>query len=367
MLVNNFDVGGLENIVLGLLNHLDPKRFNLYLICLNGEGKQFNKVSIPAEKCLVLHKKMVNLGFGSVDLSSLYRIRKFIDKNQIQLIHAHNAAPLIYAGFGRFFLKKRPLMIYTEHNQIYSASKLSRKKFKYYIRCADHVVAISEDLKHELQKTYKVRCPLTLIYNGIDGQRFSDNSFSAVRKELSISDETTLFGCGVVFSKQKGLMYLLEAVSLVKDQIKNVQFIIAGDGPLREQLEAQVNELEISDLVRFIGYRSDMPAVIQALDVYILPSLWEGLPLALIEAMALGKPIICTSVGGNPEIVIDGENGLVVPPQNPVALSEAILKLSCSTTVRNKISVNNRSRFEEYFSESAMINGHETLYEQLLN
>ena len=366
MLVNNFDVGGLENIVLSLLNNLDDKRFQLYVVCLNGEGAQFNQVSIPADRCLVLNKRLVNLGFGSVDLFSLHKIHKFIVKNRIQLIHAHNAAPLIYAGFGRLFLKKRPLILYTEHNQIYSASNLSRRKFKYYINYADHIVAISRNLQNELEKTYKVRCPITLIYNGIDGTRFLDTSLSTVRRELGIAEEKTVFGCGVVLSTQKGLEFLLNAVYLVKDQIKDAQFVIAGDGPLREQLEMQVKELQIADFVQFIGYRSDMPAVIQALDVYILPSLWEGLPLALIEAMAMGKPIICTSVGGNPEIVLDGENGLVVHPGKPVPLSEAILKLSCSAAERNRISLNNRSRFEEHFSQAAMIDGHEALYEKLL-
>jgi glycosyltransferase involved in cell wall biosynthesis len=134
---------------------------------------------------------------------------------------------------------------------------------------------------------------------------------------------------------------------------------------LRAKLEAQAKQAALGDAFRFLGYRGDMPAFIAALDVYVLPSLWEGLPLALCEALAVGKPVVCTRVGGNAEVILDGQNGEVVPSANADALADAVLRMVRTPHVAAAYRERNRKRFEEHFSLQSMVTAHEELYEQV--
>lgn len=371
MVVNNLDVGGLEKVVISLLQNLDRGRVQPSLICLNGPGKLFDEVQLPAQDTLVLNKRQRKLGPVSVDVDSLMAIRRFLKRREIQLVHAHNAAPLIYAGLARHSLRPRPAMLYSEHNQIYSASDSARKKFKLYVRLADQIVAVSHDLERTLQQVGVPR-PVQVIHNGIDGARFSLVDGGRVRAELGAGPDDFLVGTGVVLSKQKGIEYLIQAARSVLAQTadipslagRKIRFVVAGDGPLRQALEASAQDL--GDRFSFLGYRGDMPDFISALDLYVLPSLWEGLPLALCEALAMGKPVLCTSVGGNPEVILDGENGFVVPPKDPPALAAAILKAAAEPDRLARLQAKNRERFEHGFSVRAMVDAHHRLFDRML-
>ncbi len=365
MVVNNLDVGGLEKVVISLLENFDPCRVEPFLICLNGPGKLFPELRLPRENCLVLEKRQTKLGPVSVDFEALRDVRAFIAEKRIDIVHAHNAAPLIYAGLALRGTFPRASMLYSEHNQIYSASESSRKKFKLYVRLADRIVAVIHDLERTLQRDVRVPRPVQVIHNGIDGARFRTVDGSGVRAELGVLEDEFLVGTGVVLSKQKGITYLIEAAREVLAEAPNVRFAVAGDGPLRQELEDQAREL--GDRFRFMGYRSDMPEVISALDLYVLPSLWEGLPLALCEALAMGKRVLCTNVGGNPEVILDGESGSVVPPKEPAALARRILQAAKERDKLPEFAARNRDRFERCFSVRAMVDAHQDLFDEMLS
>ena len=174
-----------------------------------------------------------------------------------------------------------------------------------------------------------------------------------------------LVGCAVVLSEQKGLTYLLDAATRVTRANHQVRFLIAGDGPLRAALEEKTRNLGLERSVRFLGCRNDVPEFLSALDIYVLPSLWEGLPLALIEALAVGKPIVATSVGGNAEVVVDEVNGFLVAPRDPVSLADALLRCIRDQRFRVAASDVNRARFERCFSVEAMVRKHEQVYMSL--
>lgn len=371
MVVNNLNVGGLEKVVLSLLRGLDRQSFDLHLICLDGEGRMFEDQPLAPERTLVLRKAPRNLGAVSIDPGALWQMRRWLMERDIRLLHAHNLAPLAYAGLmaratwspGRC----RPRVVYSEHNQMYSASPRTLARFRQYLRLADHVVAVSHDLARKLVAApLSARAPVDVIYNGIDGQRFRSMSGDAVRRELGLEGDEPLIGTGVVLSRQKAIGNLVLAAQQVLQQLPKARFAVAGEGPLRAELETQAGELGLADRFRFLGYRSDMHQVIAALDVYVLPSLWEGLPLALLEAMAMNKLIVCTRVGGNPEIVADGVNGLVVEPGNVDALAAAIVRALHDRALQRSAASHNRATFERQFSEPAMVAAHERLYRQLL-
>lgn len=372
MVVNNLNVGGLEKVVLSLLRRLDPKAFELHLVCLDGPGRMFEEQPLPLERTLVLQKTPRKLGPIAVDPVALWRLRRWLLERDVQLLHAHNLAPLAYSGLvartawrpGR----GRPRVVYSEHNQIHSATARTLSRFRNYIRLADHVVAVSRDLRSKLMDSpLSTRVPIDVIYNGIDGERFNAMSGEPVRRELGLAPGELLIGTGVVLSRQKAIENLVRAAPRVLRQVPHARFAVAGDGPLRHDLEALSRELGLENQFRFLGYRSDMHQVIAALDVYVLPSLWEGLPLALLEALAMNKLIVCTRVGGNPEIVTEGVNGLVVEPGNVDALSSALVRALDDRALQASASNHNRNTFERQFSEPAMVAAHERLYHQLLD
>lgn len=378
--VNNFDVGGLEKVVLSLVQGLRREDFTPYVVCLDGPGRLAGELGLPASQCLFLRKgRGVGLPFLRVDASVLAALAKFFRENQIALVHAHNLAPLVYGGLAARTLGwsgSRPRVLYTEHNQIYRATPVARLKFLGYLQLADRVATCSVDLQKFFRKNLRLRRPIDVLYNGIDGSRYaiaptegaSAASPSGEPREDGIFRENAkefVFLTAAVLSEQKGVRYLLEAAALLQRQGVPLRFVIAGEGPCRKSLEAQARHLGVESQVTFLGYRSDVPALLAQADGYCLPSLWEGLPLALLEALAAGKPMVATAVGGNPEIVEDGVNGFIVPPRDPSALAAALARVASDGSFRAGVAQRNRAAFEARFSVEAMVETHQSLYAEL--
>jgi glycosyltransferase involved in cell wall biosynthesis len=367
MVVNNLDVGGLEKMVLSLLRHLPPEAAETSLVCLSGPGKLFGEVRLPPERCLVLDKRpVVTLAERLRMPATLMHIREFLRDREVEVVHTHNLAPLLYGGLAaRLLGPGRPAIVYSEHNQIYRAGKQARRRFSTYVRVADEVVAVSHDLRRTLVEGLRVRPPVRVLHNGIDPRAFTGVDASTVRRELGFTGGEFVVGTAVVLSEQKGIRYLLEAARIVRRADPSIHFAIAGDGPLRAELEGLASTMRLGDGVRFLGYRRDVPELVASLDLYVLPSLWEGLPLALLEALASGKPILATAVGGNPEVVEDGENGLLVPPRDPEAIAHAVLRMRSDAPLLERMRRNNVARFARQFSVATMADLHATLYREM--
>lgn len=365
--VNNFDVGGLEKVVLSLLRRIDTDAFVPYAVCVDGPGKLFADVPLPRERILVLDKKGAKkFGPFSFDPSVLTTMAKFFFANGIRVVHAHNLAPLVFAGLAARLVMPRPKVVYSEHNQIYSASDTHAARFKHYVKLADKVVAVSYDLERTLARRASLTKNVQVIHNGIDGKRFTrdESAISRIREELGIAKDEFLVGTAVVISKQKGIIHLLGAAEQVLARDPKVRFAIAGDGPLRKELEERAKPF--GDRVKFLGYRSDIPHFVSALDCYVLPSLWEGLPLALLEGLAIGVPLVATTVGGNPEVIVPGENGYLVAPKDETALADALLRVKeGGPAFAAEVRARGRGRFERAFSEEAMTRAHERLFDAL--
>jgi glycosyltransferase involved in cell wall biosynthesis len=222
---------------------------------------------------------------------------------------------------------------------------------------------VSHDLERTLVDKVKVRPPVQVIHNGIDGSRFGGPKDNGVRRSLGIADDAFVFGTAVVISEQKGITFLLDAAKRVVAEAPEVTFLIAGDGPLRVQLEARSKAEGLEPKVRFLGYRSDIPQLLASYDTYVLSSLWEGLPLALLEALALGLPVVCTTVGGNPEVIEHGKNGFLVPPRDSAALAEHLLKIYRDKDFRARIRTESPKKFEIGFSMDAMVRQYLRLFD----
>jgi len=207
----------------------------------------------------------------------------------------------------------------------------------------------------------------TVIPNGIDVSEWeTPGDGTAFRAELGIAEDAFVVGTLGRLHEQKGHAHLLEAAAIVARRLPDAVFLIAGYGPLREKLEAQSRALGVASRARFLGYRSDAARVLAALDVFVLPSLWEGMSNAVLEAMAAGKPVIATAVDGNVEQVSDGDTGLLVPPADAGALANAILRLADDHVLAASMGRRGRERVAREFSLERMIAAHVELYERLL-
>ncbi|MBI5070614.1 MAG: glycosyltransferase family 4 protein [Deltaproteobacteria bacterium] len=367
MVVNNLDVGGLEKVVLSLARHLPAAEVELSLVCLSGPGKLFGDLPLPPGACLVLDKRAeVNAAERLRTPLLLARIARFLRARRVEVVHTHNLAPLLYGGLAARLLGPwRPAVAYSEHNQVYRAGGRALRRFGRYLRLADEVVAVSHDLRKTLVEKLQVARTVRVLHNGIDPGAFVGADAEAVERELGRREGEFLVGTAVVLSEQKGIRYLLEAARLVREADPSIRFVVAGDGPLRGELEAQARDMGLGDGVRFLGYRRDVPQLIAALDAYVLPSLWEGLPLALLEALAGGKPILATTVGGNPEVVTDRENGLLFPPRDPGAIARAVLEIRRDPALRRRMREANVEKFRRSFSVASMAGAHVELYREL--
>jgi glycosyltransferase involved in cell wall biosynthesis len=187
-----------------------------------------------------------------------------------------------------------------------------------------------------------------------------------LRTELGIASTDPVIGVVGSLYPVKGHHHLLAAVPQVLRVYPQATFLIVGKGDLEDSLREEVMRRGLERAVRFLGYREDVPNLLSIMDIFVLPSLSEGLSLALLEAMAAGKPVVATNVGGNPELVRDGVTGFSVPPQDPDAIAGGILSLLGDERRRKIFGDNGRQRVKQYFSLEAMADNYQKLYETCL-
>jgi glycosyltransferase involved in cell wall biosynthesis len=225
-------------------------------------------------------------------------------------------------------------------------------------RCLHRAIAVSDSTRLDwVRRTYLARNRVTTIPNGVDSERFRRHAQKAeARRTLGLpGGDTLVLGCTGRLSPQKGLSYLLRAVAQLASRYPMLHVALAGDGPLAQALREEALALGIKERVHFLGFRSDVQPVLDAADVFVLPSLWEALPYSLLEAMAAELPVVATRVAGVPEVVAEGETGLLVSPADPQALAGALEQLLDSPTLRRRMGQEGRRRVINHFDERTMV------------
>jgi glycosyltransferase involved in cell wall biosynthesis len=207
------------------------------------------------------------------------------------------------------------------------------------------------------------------IYYGLDARRLlvdPKDARPALRRELDTGKLDILVGMACRLIEQKGVGFGLKAFGRIAEQFPNAHLVIAGEGPLRSALENEAHWMAAGSRVHFLGWRSDVSFVLAALDILLVPSLWEGFGLVMLEAMAQAVPIIASDVSAIPEVVVHGETGLLVPPRDADALAEALALLVGDKALRRHLGLMGQDRLEERFTVARMVGDTIALYEQLL-
>jgi glycosyltransferase involved in cell wall biosynthesis len=231
------------------------------------------------------------------------------------------------------------------------------------------VIAVSQALRRFLVQDVQVpNTKVQTIYNGIDVEQFSSKTpREQFRQSLGIPSEARVIGTVGSLYPVKGQTHLLQAMAQVVKRVPTAVCLIVGRGELLSTLQQQANELQLGERVKFLGFRSDVAELLSLMEVFILPSLSEGLPLSLLEAQAAGKPVVASRVGGNPEVVENGKTGFLVPPSEPDMLAERIVQLLENPSAAIAMGERGRLRMRQIFSLEAMGRAYLSLFMSYMN
>lgn len=368
--VFSFNVGGLENGIVNLINHMDAARFRHVVVALTRCEPAFcARVAQQDVEFIDLHKPP---GHGVKLYPKLLRLFRDLRPD---IVHSRNLAAL-EATVPAFFARV-PVRIHGEHGWDVSDPGGTRLKYKllrrFYRPYVSHYVALSGHLDGYLAKAVGVPAARrTRICNGVDTKRFHPAEGGRALLEGSPFNLSGPLVIGTVGRLQavKDQLNLVRAFALLMQRVPNdsrqLRLMIAGEGPLRAQLEAEIRGFGLQDRVWLAGERSDVPDVLRAMDLFVLPSKAEGISNTILEAMATGLPVVATNVGGNGELVVQGETGALVPANNPEMMARYLEAYVRQPELRARHGAAGRVRVEAEFSIQAMVARYESVYlEQL--
>lgn len=358
--ISNFSdiVGGGEVSLLGLLSRLDAARFVPAVVCpAEGElAQEFRKLGIKVSIIPMPRLKWVNPVFFSRTLSGLV---KLIRAREISLVHANGSRCAVYGGIA-CRLTKIPMIW---HVRILESDGLLDR----LLAGLASVIIVNSNAVKDRFKWLKDRNKLETVYNGIDLKKFRVLPGAArTRCELGIAPYVPLVGTVGRLDWYKAHQHFIQAAKLVKEAMPGARFLIVGEGDRRAELEAKVKELGLGKDIVFAGHRRDIPAIMAALDVFVLSSVSEGFGRVVAEAMACGKPVVATRVGGLLEVVEDGVTGKLVPPANPLALARAVIALLSDKNKAADMGAAGRRRAEALFGLEKNAEITEALYGRIL-
>ena len=343
--------GGLERLLVDFARFHDHKKYELQFLALAGDGQPAD--DIRAAGCAV---QVLNDSLSIRKLRSLAQLVQHLKKQHVQIVHTHNTYAQFYGTLAAK-LAGVPIVINTQHGGGCGDSWKARWQFKLANRWTQRVVGVSHDAARLCQQQDRgSQNKITTIWNGINLDRFTYHGPKLKPMAISVAR----------LSATKDFPTLLRAVPLVLPHVPDFRLRIVGDGPERAKLETLIDELNLRPHVELLGERHDVPALLAESGFFVSSSLNEGISLTLLEAMAVGLPVVTTAVGGNPEVVLDGHTGRLAPAGDPAALARAIVDLCAERDLWSAMGMLGRHRVEQNFEIRQMIRSYETLYEELL-
>lgn len=368
--------GGTRRHMVDLVNHLDRTQFEVSVICSNLRDDEFNRdINHFRANGITVHlvpmAREISL---SRDWRAFRALSALFREHRYDIIHAQSTKAGVLARWAAHLSGSRAKLVYTPHVFAFLMRVTPFQRWAYVAterltaRFTDHLIAVSETdvqaaLDHGLFKPDAITC----IPNGICPDRFQNlRSRAEARNVLKLAPEAFVVGTVGRLTQQKGQRYLLEAVPRILEAAPNAQFVFIGAGEDLPDLERLVQTLGLSSAVRFAGGREDVESLYPAMDIFVLPSLWEGCPYTLQEAMYSRLPVVATDIMGTREVIPSGQTGILVPPADPAALGKAILHLVRDPGLRASMSAAGRRRVEEHYTVQEMVDRTEDVYRAVL-
>ncbi len=359
-LVPDLGMAGLQNQVVNLVNRLPSPRFGCQIVSFSSYAPMRDRVQGEWGTVVTLQKRRGN---DPAVVSQLYRLCRRVRPHVVQ---THNWGTLV-EGVVAARLAGVPIVIHAERGTVETRTRnlLMQRLMSYFVT---QILCVSEAHRQRLVQAggfpiHKIQA----ISNGVDTDRFSPHTRPKATIRGRIGLEPTAFYIGSVGNLRpvKNQRLLLRACATLSRRYPDVHLLLVGDGPMREPLERLAAELGIQKRVQFLGTRADVPEVLNALDVFVLPSLSEGMPNAVLEAMACALPVVATRVGGIPEIIEDGSTGLLFHPEDEARLTVILEELMQHEVKRQLLGAQGHKHILENFSLERMMQNYQMLYESI--
>lgn len=354
-IIESLEFGGAEKVVLQLANGMSDT-YNISICITKREGELLNKLAGD-----------VNVFSLKADdgnnYSTVTKIKNIINDNNIDVVHIHNWGVFIESALASK-LSGVSKVIHTVHgpyifynNDFISKLKISIRHFieKFLSKYVSKFVSVSSSIKDYMVNEIGIKNEkIEVIHNGISGlnQKTPDPNVPGIINFVSVGR----------VAKIKNHQLLLNALSMIGDEIK-FHLTIVGDGPELNNIKVQSNKLLLNNKISFLGFRTDLDEILKNMDICVVTSDYEGISIAILEAMSVGMPVVASCVGGNPETVVDSETGMLFPKDDQEALAGALIKLSKNLELRRSMGDSGYQRFIKHFHEDNVFKQYSRLYE----
>lgn len=357
--------GGAEVALANLIPYLDSSTHNIWVGTVFAQEEEEVKIQLPSNQ--IRYFKFSKRYY--TDIFGYKRLIDFLRINRIDVIHTHLfAANTVGRIAGKF--AGVPVIISTEHNTYVNRSPLCVMVDKILARITSKIIAVSNSvLDFSSKQTFINKSMYEYIPNCVPLDMISLMSAdeqAEKRLQLGLNSDAQIVLSVGRLTEQKGFSYLFRAAQEVIQSCPNTVFLVVGKGELKGHFEQQIKSLGLEQSVRLLGFRNDVFDLMQISTIFAMSSLWEGLPVTLIEAGACRLPVVATNVGGIMEVVHDGENGLIIPMKDEKALAQGLISLLSSPELLRQMAEKARLRVEQNFSGPAVARRIDNLYRQCL-
>lgn len=361
--IGTMHIGGAENVVVELCRGLDRSRFDLALCCTRETGVLSDR----------LQDESIDVILGAPPTRRLRHFTPFyldrvIARFQPDIVHTHGTPSLLHAG-PLAVLHRLPSWVHTFHFGNYAAAKgRMMTAERWFCRAATQLVAVSEAQRRQIVDFHGLSPDrIMTIVNGVSGNARpgDDDARRSRRAQCGFGPDDIVVGCVAVLSEQKGVTYLIQAAREFLNYDGRLRLLVVGGGPLQPSLRAEAERLDLGPRAVFTGWQPDGVEWLKALDVFVMSSLWEAMPMALLEAMAAQKALIVTDVADNRAILEDGRCGIVVPPRDAAAIAAGVRRIVRDREGARAMAQRAHERFLARYTTARMVRDYERLFELL--
>jgi len=351
-------IGGSETLARRLALGLTRRHYACSIYAVHNDGPLANLLRADGIPCRAFSRK------GKWDLGPLVNLIQQFRANGTKVVHTHHIGQLLYGGLAGRLAGCR--VIHTEHDYYTLRRARTQQLLRVLTRLADRVTAVAEPVRSFLEDTVGLpSSKLITIQNGVEVDRY-EAAIPHDRKKWDLKNSEVIIGCVARLSPEKGHTVLLRAFQKVINRHSQARLVIIGEGEERERLQHLVADLSIGSFVRFLGLRADVPEVLATCDLFTLPSIQEGLPIVILEALAAGKAVVASEVGAIPDVIRHGATGMLVPPGNVDALADALCLLIEDEEARQLLGQSGRKLVREAYDFERTVGQYDDLYQRVL-
>ncbi len=349
-------VTGVQRVTLDELERLPSEHFTPYIICKE-PGPMTEEAESQGISCLY-NNNLVREISPKKDLLAFWQLYRLFRKHRFDVVHSHSSKTGV---IGRVAAKLAgvPMVTHTVHGFAFPAANSRLERWVFLAmewlgtKCSDKIICLHEaDQQIAKNKLGASDTQLEVLANGVDTIKYSPTpaaSKLAMREQLGLPKGAVVVGMvGRLWRQKNPQAFVDAAINLLNDGV-NAHFVLVGDGELRDELQTLVNDAGVTNQIHFLGWRNDTPQILQALDIFVLPSLWEGMPLAILEAQATGLPCVVSNIQGNNTLIVSDVNGYLFDLNKPEQFTKSIHDLINNKSLRGKLGMNNRETILKNF------------------